>query len=94
MLFKTKNKFPFNEPKDLVIFTCSHVLEGQSILHVFHDEDGDWQFLCGKEHTTNDARLIAFEEIYKIDSSIKTLLDLERGKSADRKTINDNWIIK
>src|SRR3954451_16845883 len=43
-------RFDFPEPRDTKVFTCQHVQDGVPILHVRHDADGEWQFLCGGEH--------------------------------------------
>ena len=49
--------FPFNDDPHTACIVCSHVLNKEEpITYISHDEDGMWQFLCGKEHTTDDAR--------------------------------------
>ena len=47
-------KFPFYDAPNTATITCCHILEnGEPILYVSHDEDdGMWQFLCGKAHET------------------------------------------
>lgn len=88
-------KFPFKERPDTAVFSCCHVTEGTSpILHVTHDEDGDWQFLCGANHTLEEARLISLKSAYDIDSSIGQLVGLKPGQSADRDDKESQWIIK
>ncbi len=55
------------------------------ICHVSHDvEDGMWQFLCGRAHKTNDARIVGLGEIYNLDRSIGELSDLPYGFEANR----------
>jgi hypothetical protein len=46
----TADVFKFRQERHLGVFTCKRVAEGAPILHVSHEEDGDWQFLCGGQH--------------------------------------------
>ena len=45
-----------------VAILCSHVINrDESILFVSHDEDdGMWQFLCGKTHEVEDDKLVFY----------------------------------
>jgi hypothetical protein len=62
---KKENDFPFNEPVNLGVFTCKHIVDyGASILFVHHSEDGDWEFWCDKEHTMNDVVVTALGVVY------------------------------
>lgn len=46
------SEWPFADPTDTLAYTTNRVLnDGYPILLVSHDDDGDWQMLCG---TTND----------------------------------------
>ena len=69
-LFK---KFPFKDKPNTAVITCVHILnETQPILYVSHDaDDGCWQFLCGREHSVEESKIVALEEIYEMDKSIK-----------------------
>ncbi len=88
-------KKAFGTRLDSAVFTCCHVLEERvPILYVEHDSDGDWQFLCGKEHTTDEARIVSVKEVIKIDSSICFIDNLTCGQIAERKSGNDRWKIK
>ena len=92
-LFK---KFPFEDKPNTASITCVHILdEKKPILYVSHDaDDGCWQFLCGKNHSIKDSKVVAIEEIYKIDKSIKEIANLEYGKIAYRKDKNSKWNIQ
>ena len=91
-LFK---RFPFKDKPNVAVITCTHVIdEGQPILFVTHDaDDGCWQFLCGKEHSTNDAKVVALEEIYNLDESLKEISSLGYGEQARREDKNSAWNI-
>ena len=89
-------KFPFKDKPNTASITCVHILdEKKPILYVSHDaDDGCWQFLCGKEHNIKDSKMVALEEIYKIDKSINEIANLEYGKIAYRKDKNSKWNIQ
>ena len=90
----TEAPFPFSQDPNTIVFTCCHVLEeGNPILYVTHDSNEDWQFLCGKSHTTEDARLISLQELYNLDKSVGALADLKPGQKAERSAANSKWII-
>lgn len=89
-------KFPFNDAPNTMAIICSHILEqGENILYVSHDEDdGMWQFLCGKFHDMNDARLVALEEVFVLDNTISQLANMPCGYIATRKDIASEWKIQ
>lgn len=86
--------FPFEDLPNTAAFVCCHVLNGEKpILRVSHDEDGYWQFLCGGEHKTEDAKIISLKAAYEIDTSTGGLSDMEYGKTAERKNKESDRII-
>lgn len=44
-----------------------------------------WQFLCGKEHTTDDARIVSLEEVCALDPSIDEVADMPCGFYINKK---------
>lgn len=90
------NIFPFSDSPDTAVFTCSHIVEsGDSILFVSHDlDDGAWQFLCGKEHNEDEARIVSLKFVFDMDPTIGKLKDLPLGYYAERLSKNDKWVIK
>ena len=88
---KTSDQNTYN----VAVITCTHVIdEGLPILYVTHDaDDGCWQFLCGKEHSAEDAKIVALEEIYNIDKSLKEIANLGYGECARREDKNSKWNI-
>ena len=92
-LFK---KFPFKDKTNTASITCVHILdEKKPILYVSHDaDDGCWQFLCGKEHNSEDSRVVSLQQIYEFDKSIKEIANLEYGKIVYRKDKNSKWNIQ
>ena len=85
---------PFSLPPDTAVITCVHILNGAPILHVVHDEDGDWQFLCGKKHTTEEARVISLAEACKLDETVTELSEMPCGVAADRRKKGSKWKIR
>ena len=87
-------RFPFHEPPNTACIICRHVLEeGKPILSVCHyEDDGTWQFFCGLcEHTTEDARVAALEEAWRMDRSLGALRDLPCGCFAMRDRRGGAW---
>lgn len=78
------------------VITTRFVLDDKStIISVFKDNDGEWQFFGNEEGITEeDARVISLGEILEIDSSLKELLQIEDGSHAYRDSQNDEWKIQ
>ena len=75
-------------------FTCRHVLEeNRPIRYVSHDEDGYWQFLCGGNHTEEDARVVSLVSVWEMDESVGELAGLDYGESAEAADPADGWVI-
>lgn len=83
--------FKFREVKNLAVFTTRQWLElNKPILHVVHDEDGDWQFLTG-DQMLQDAKIVALEQLVLRDSSLNDVFNLDYGEEAKRDSINGEW---
>lgn len=87
--------FPFYDASNTATIICGHVInDGKPILFVSHDEDdGIWQFLCGKIHETDDAKLVSLKYVFDFDYSVGDLADMPCGYYATRETQKDNWVI-
>ncbi|MDR3296044.1 MAG: hypothetical protein LBT26_09500 [Clostridiales Family XIII bacterium] len=84
--------FPFENRENAAAITCTHVLKkGQPILYAYHDEDDDWQFLCGAEHGEADAMVVSLKEMYEHDPSIADLATLPMGMYAERTSKEEAW---
>ncbi len=93
---KKSDRFPFDDHPDTYTLTCSHILEnGEPILYVSHDEDdGMWQFLCGKTHTEDESRIASLREIFAKDSTLAVIADMPQGYIAERSDVYVQWHIK
>ncbi|SEB52171.1 hypothetical protein SAMN04489746_0492 [Atopobium minutum] len=55
---------------------------------------GMWQFLCGKTHEAEDAKLVSLQSVFELDNSIGTLVEMPCGCCATRKNQEAKWIIR
>jgi hypothetical protein len=77
----------------IAAFVCSHVFDNSKpILLVSHENNGDWQFLCGGEHPEDDLpHLVGRNHLVERDETLRQILDLERGWCAERQSVTDSW---
>lgn len=87
--------FPFKDAPNTAVIVCSHIIEHIApILYVSHDEDdGMWQFLCGKEHSEDEAKIVSLKYVHELDPSIGLLNDMPCGFYAERDSQTDKWSI-
>lgn len=88
-------RWPFADPPNVAVFATSDVMDRNlPIVHVTHDEDdGAWQFHSanGAPDDPGEHRLVALEEIVKLDPSIIELADLPCGWRAVRDRRGGPW---
>lgn len=92
---RVPDRFAFDAPRHTAVFVCRRVREGAPILHVSHDDDGDWQFLCGGDHgeaAGDPASLACLECTVARDASLNELADLPQGYSAGRERPGAAWV--
>jgi hypothetical protein len=90
-VWATDKSWPFSDAKNLGVTTTQQVLDGHPIQIVSHDDDGDWQFLCGTTNDVDDARMVALEEIVNLDKTLEELAGLPRGEQAQRGSQDAPW---
>lgn len=84
--------FPFSKRPDLLVLTCTHVLSGGDVTLVCHHfDDNSWEFLCGCEHTEEEAVVLTVGELCEMDSTLHLLSDLPVGGCAQRKNRAHAW---
>lgn len=90
---KITSIYKFQDPENTACFVCDHVLNRlRPILHVTHDEDGSWQFLCGYDgHEMSNAKILTLKEVTQLDPTINDLYEMPLGVGADRNSIHDKW---
>jgi len=85
-------RWPFADAENTAVFCCDHVFsENFPILYVTHDHDGDWQFLCGGQHSNAVPRLVCLGCMVEKDPTLWTLADMPLGWGADREAIGFHW---
>lgn len=89
-------EFPFYDAPNTATIICCHIVDDEKpILYVSHDEDdGMWQFLCGKTHATEEARLVSLSYVFDLDNSIGVLKDMPCGYYATREQPEDTWLVQ
>ncbi|NDV59731.1 DUF4262 domain-containing protein [Bacteroides sp. 519] len=90
-LLDRNTDFKFYEERNLGVYTTKQAFEGEPILFVYHNKDGNWQFHTTSEPNTDDAQLVCLEEIIKLDPSINEVYHLQYGWRAWRESSNAEW---
>ena len=86
------DRWPFHEPRNCVTFVTAQVLErAEPILHVVHDENGEWQFIGCSDGTVQNGRVIALQEAVELDPSVLQLADMPIGWNALRHSPERPW---
>lgn len=88
--------FPFHDEPNTATIICSHIIEEhEPILYVSHDEDdGMWQFLCGKQHRESEARIVSLYSAFMQDPTVAELSEMPCGYFAERENIDSQWVIR
>jgi hypothetical protein len=90
-LLDRNTDFKFYEERNLGVYTTRQAFEGDPILYIYHNEDGDWQFHTTSEPNLDDAKLVCLEQITKLDPTINEIYHLQLGWRAWRNTQGDDW---
>ena len=83
----------FSDALNTAVFTTKFVILDKSpILNIFHDDDGDWQFIGPEVGVKNeDIKLVALFEIINIDNTVLEVADLPYDWEAHRDSIGSVW---
>jgi len=79
-------------PPNTAVLTTRQVVEGQPILQVFHDPDGEWQFLCGSTVTREDGRVACITCVLSQEPTLAQLADIPIGWLAYRDSPEQPWV--
>ena len=84
--------FKFIEKTNRGVYTTRQVMQDNyPIFTVHHEQDRDWQFLCGTTYEYEDLVVVCLEHIVEKDPSVNELYDLPYGWMAFREKPGDNW---
>lgn len=85
--------WPFDLPINSGVFTTRQVLEGlQPVREVYHDHDGDWQFLCGTTLDREDLKFVCLGCMVERDPTVGELSEMSPGWYAARQGHGAEWI--
>ena len=85
------NKFG---PDNLAVFICSHVFENEKPILLVCHEGGDWQFLCGGTHRTDEKpKVVGVGHLVERDPSLNEIADLPLDFEAERSEVGAQWVI-
>ena len=89
------SSWPFKEPENTAVFTSSEVLHhNHPLLLVFHDHDGDWQFLHGEVGPDDEGHVVCLGCVFSRDSTVGQLADMPNGWFAYRDEPGKPWEIE
>lgn len=77
-------------------FVCQHVFDGEVIHYAICDREGDWQFLCEREHggPEDQPRIVHVGHLVARDPSLRALGNqLQAGQVAERDGPQSEWRI-
>jgi hypothetical protein len=83
--------WPFADSPDTAVFTTQRVLDGAPVRDVFHDQDGDWQILCGTTLDPGHARVVHLGQLVELVPELASVADLPRGWWAGPDDAHEGW---
>ena len=87
-----ESDWPFDTPITTASFTTRYVLDGsRPIRDVYHDHDGEWQFLCSTTTASDGAKLVCLGCMVERDPSLLQIADMPSGWVAYRESPEHPW---
>ena len=78
---------------ELVAYICSHVFENTRPILLVSRAGGDWQCLCGGEHSSGDVPyVVGLSHLIERDHTLAELQDLPDEWEAERSNVGGHWI--
>ena len=77
---------------DPLVFAERAMFAGAPVLTVFHEADGDWQYLTSQDPAPEDAQLVHQSHVYEVDPSLRSLHSLPAGTWATRSAPEQEWV--
>ncbi|MGY1781339.1 hypothetical protein [Geodermatophilus sp. SYSU D01036] len=76
---------------DPVVYAMREVFDGVPVTRVFHDPDGDWQYLTDSEPVPEAAVLAHRSHLFELDPSLLELASMPSGTWAVRHAPGHPW---
>jgi len=90
-LLDRNTDFKFYEERNLGVYTTRQAFNGDPILYVSHNADGDWQFHTTESPDLGDAMLVCLEELTRLDPTLNDIYHLDYGWRAWRASKEAAW---
>ena len=74
-----------------MVFVMRDVFDGRPVLTVYHESDGDWQYLTDGEPARENAQLVHQSHVHELDPSLKQLAHMPPGSWAARHGPGAPW---
>ena len=76
-------------------YVCSHVFDRARPILLVSRPDGDWCFLCGKDHPEDASayKVVGISHVLDEDPSLRQLGDLPPNWDAERKRVGEAWVL-
>ncbi|PWW59435.1 hypothetical protein DFQ13_10872 [Actinokineospora spheciospongiae] len=74
-------------------WTTQPVLDGEPVVWIFHDEDGEFQFFGETEIDLDDARVVELAVLVDRDTTLPDLSTIPIGHAAERETPTSPWTV-
>lgn len=78
--------------EDPLVFVERDMFEGVPVMTVYHEADGDWQYLTSKDPSPGDAQLVHQSHVYRQDPTLKELHSMPTGTWATRSAPGEPWV--
>ena len=79
--------------RDPLVFAMRDMFEGAVVTIVFHESDGDWQYLTAPYPELADAQLVHQSHVYNTDPTLRELETMPSGFRATRDALGEQWIL-
>lgn len=85
--------WPFDIPVNTAAYASVQVIRDDApVLVVYHDHDGDWQFLHGDVSEDDEGVLVCMGCAYQRTPAISLLAQMPSGWRAERTSVAGEWV--
>jgi hypothetical protein len=82
-----------DEAQDPLVFVIRNMFDGEFVTTVYHESDGDWQYITGLDPDPDPAtaQLVHQSHVYRVDPSLRELHTMPLGTWAVREEMGGRW---